>query len=137
MKETVPAPAPKTKRPRGSGSVIKLPGSRFWYILYYVNGKQRRESSQSGSRTVAEQLLRRRIGEATIGIHQPDKKLTYSNIPESLLLDYPNSRNKSLLTLADGTEFLGGLKHLDAFFDATPVSRIDSDLISRFIRHRH
>src|SRR2546422_2101655 len=136
MKETVQAPAPKTKRPRGSGSVIKLSGSRFWYILYYVNGKQRRESSQSESRTVAEQLLRRRIGESTIGIHQPDKKLTYSNIRESLLLDYRNSRNKSLLTLADGTEFLGGLKHLDAFFEATPVSRIDSDLISRFIRHR-
>src|SRR2546428_9783876 len=109
MKETVPAPAPKTKRPRGSGSVIKLPGSRFWYILYYVNGKQRRESSQSESRTVAEQLLRPPIGESPIWIHQPHKKLTYSNIRQSLLLDYPTHPNKTLPTLPDAAEFFGGL----------------------------
>jgi hypothetical protein len=51
-------------RTRGSGCVLKLANSRNWYISFYVNGKQLRESTGSESKSVAEALLRKRLAEA-------------------------------------------------------------------------
>jgi hypothetical protein len=48
-------------RTRGSGCVLKLANSRNWYISFYVNGKQLRESTGSESKSVAEALLRKRL----------------------------------------------------------------------------
>ena len=45
------------RRARGTGSVRKIAGSRFWYIFYYRDGKQIRESSKSEMQNVAEKLL--------------------------------------------------------------------------------
>ncbi len=104
MSTETPAP---TKRARGTGSVVKLPGSRFWYILFYVDGKQRRESTKSESRSVAESLLRQRLSEAENGHAQLDKKLRYEDIRTSLLLEYSNKQNKSLRHQKNGEASIG------------------------------
>ncbi len=61
----------RKRRPRGSGSIFKQAGSRFWWICYYVdvNGKAepRRESSKSEKITDAQKLLTKRLGEAQNG----------------------------------------------------------------------
>src|SRR5712691_7537911 len=125
-----------TKRARGTGSVVKLPGSRFWYILFYVDGKQRRESSKTESRQQAEALLRKRLSEAEDGHAQLDKKLRYEDVRASLLLEYSNKQNKSLRQQKNGEVSIGGLKHLDRFFKGVLVSRIDTDLIQKFVQQR-
>ncbi|PYU30752.1 MAG: hypothetical protein DMG28_17605 [Acidobacteria bacterium] len=126
----------ETKRARGTGSVVKLPGSRFWYILFYVDGKQRRESSKTESRAAAESLLRKRLGEAEDGRAQLDKKLRYEDVRASLLLEYSNKQNKSLRHQKNGDVSIGGLKHLDSFFTGMLVSRIDTDTIQEFVQQR-
>ena len=133
MSTETPAP---TKRARGTGSVVKLPGSRFWYILFYVDGKQRRESSKTESRQQAEALLRKRLSEAEDGHAQLDKKLRYEDVRASLLLEYSNKQNKSLRQQKNGEVSIGGLKHLDRFFKGVLVSRIDTDLIQKFVQQR-
>ena len=133
MSTETPAP---TKRARGTGSVVKLPGSRFWYILFYVDGKQRRESTKSESRSVAESLLRQRLSEAENGHAQLDKKLRYEDIRTSLLLEYSNKQNKSLRHQKNGEASIGGLKHLDKSFRGMLVSRIDTDSIQKFVQQR-
>ncbi len=133
MSTETPAP---TKRARGTGSVVKLPGSRFWYILFYVDGKQRRESSKTESRQQAEALLRKRLSEAEDGHAQLDKKLRYEDVRSSLLLEYSNKQNKSLRSQKNGEVSIGGLKHLDRFFQGVLVSRIDTDLIQKFVQQR-
>src|SRR2546426_2235176 len=126
----------ETKRARGTGSVVKLPGSRFWYILFYVDGKQRRESTKTESRAAAEVLLRRRLGEAGDGRPQLDKKLRYEDVRASLLLEYSNKQNKSLRQQRSGDVTIGGLKHLDGFFAGALVARIDTDTIQEFVKQR-
>jgi integrase len=131
-------PSKKAQRTRGTGCVTKISGSRFWYILYYQDGRQIRESSGSEVKQVAEQLLQKRLGEKALGFQpaQLSKKLKYEDVRRSLLDHYSNNRFHSLQKLADGKETIWGLNHLDDFFGGKPVSRITTDLLRSFIRLR-
>ena len=55
---------PKKKRPDGARVEI-----RTWWVAYYVNGSQTRESSKSQKYKDAENLLRRRIAELETGVY--------------------------------------------------------------------
>ncbi len=55
---------------RGNGRVFQR--GQVWWIAYYDNGRERRESSKSRQRKAAVRLLRQRLGEmATGGAHSP------------------------------------------------------------------
>jgi integrase len=112
------------KRQYGTGSVIKLPGSRFWYILYRVNGRQIRESSKTESKMEAEKLLQKRMGETGLGIRpeQDVKGVKYENIRDAWLASNKNG--------------YGAIKHLDQFFGGRRVISIDTDLLRVYIDHR-
>ena len=56
--------SPRKKRVRGSGNVFRRPGTRFWWIRYFVHGKRQDESSRSTKKTDAISLLRKRLEEA-------------------------------------------------------------------------
>jgi integrase len=60
----------KAKRQRGwgEGCVFEQPGSRWLYIQYYVNGKRRRESTKTESRTKAQKILTQRLADIGKGI---------------------------------------------------------------------
>src|ERR1039457_6174397 len=99
-------------RTKGTGCVMKLKDksgkeSRYWYILYYSNGRQVRESSKMESKQMAEGLLQRRLGEAGLGIRpqQDVKAVRYENVRDALLLEYKNQNRGSLFTAADGTRY--------------------------------
>ena len=59
---------------RGSGRVFKR-GS-IWWIGYYHNGREQRESSKSRDQKVAVRLLRQRLGELALGAGNPVSVLT-------------------------------------------------------------
>lgn len=54
---------------------LGLVEGRYWYVLYWANGPQSRESSESENKMVAQKLLERRMGEAGLGMRpQQDVK---------------------------------------------------------------
>jgi len=112
------------RRQYGTGSVIKLEGSRFWYILYRVDGRQIRESSKSESKMEAEKLLQKRMGESGLGLapEQDVKNVKYENIRDAWLASNKNG--------------YGAIKHLNAFFAGRRVISIDTDLLRVYIDHR-
>jgi integrase len=132
------------KRERGEGGLFRMKGSRMWYGQWYQNGKQVRVSLQTAVKQKAKGELRRKMGDAERGAapENETRKLRYGNLRQALLDDYTRRGNKSLQTLADGTETVWGLSALDKFFDYTSkhqgalVTSITVDKIRDFVRKR-
>jgi integrase len=126
------------KRPNGTGSIIKLKNkgeeSRFWYILYReANGRQVRESSKSEVWKDADDLLKKRMGEAGLGqqARQDLKAFKYDDIAESYIA---KAREKSVkfFTKADGSEYLRGVPNLDEFFKNMKLVDINERVLDRY-----
>ena len=92
-------------RDRGTGSVYlpkdpKNPGQQLktWWISYYVDGKRKRESSQSRKKSDAQALLKRRMGEHVLGLEIGDeaKRLTFEDLEAGFRRSYENSGRRSL-----------------------------------------
>lgn len=126
------------QRERGTGCVTRLPGSRNYYILYYDNGRQIRESTGTPIKQRAIALLQKRLGEKALGMApaQDLKQLKYEHIRQSLLDDYAMKRRHLLQAHADGSVKLDGLPHLDGFFQGRSVGAIAVDLLRKFITKR-
>ena len=59
---------------QGDGRVFQR--GQTWWVAYYLDGKERRESSKSRDRKAAVRLLRQRVGEVAAGAqHAPQPKL--------------------------------------------------------------
>jgi integrase len=125
-------------RKRGTGSVGKVAGSRFWYIWYRHNGKTVRESTHSESKMVAEGLLSQRLGQTALGIRpaQTVKRYRYEEARAALLADYEGSGRSSLVTRADGKRTICGLPQLDKYFAGRSAASITSDDVRDFISQR-
>lgn len=103
------------RRAKGEGSLIKRKGCRFWYASYYDKGLQKRVSTKTNVKQKALVKLRQLMGDRDRGLTPPNGKLRYGDLRAALLANYVERRNKSLNTLADGTETIVGLRQLDAF----------------------
>ncbi len=136
----------RPRRSRGTGSIVTLvswrlngknvskntPGavrteSPHWYILYRGrDGIQRREATRTDSKTKAEALLIKRLGEVVVGKtpEQDLKNLRYEEIRDSYLRENP------------AQEKYPGLQHVDAFFKGRKITHIDTNAIRDFIEHR-
>jgi integrase len=132
----------KGKRQYGTGSVVKLKNSdgsesRYWYVLYRVDGRQVRESSKSESKMEAEKLLQKRMGEAGMGRKPTNvKALKYEDIREAWLQEAKNRQRGTLYTTRAGTTTASGLPRLDAYFKSMKVTSIDTDCLRRYIAAR-
>jgi integrase len=132
------------KRERGEGGLFRMKNSRMWYGQWYQNGKQVRVSSKTDVKEKAKRELRRLMGDSERGAAPENisRKLRYGNLRQALLDDYTTRGNKSLQTLADGSETIWGLAALDEFFGYSntalglPVASITVDSIRKFIRKR-
>jgi integrase len=131
--------APKPKH----GSVLKLKSrdrngqereSKYFYILYYADGRQVRENTKTTDYNEAARQLQIRLGEDALGFKPAAdfKSLKYEDVREALIQDYEDEGVASLYTKEDGTKNVSGLAHLDKFFKNTPVSRIDTDKLRAF-----
>jgi integrase len=116
---------------KGEGSIIKLKQcnsptgeSKYWYILYYANGRQVRENSKCIEWKDAYDLLVSRRVEAKQG-KQPASdvaRIRYEDLRDSILKDYA----------ANNTRFRG-LLELNKFFKGMLASQITSDTIRDYI----
>jgi integrase len=136
----MPAPAapakPKRaerKRSHGEGRVY-LRGATWW-IQYYVNGEQVRESSKSEQKGVATDLLQRRLVAARNGELAP-VKVPYTAMRDLLYAKYAQERRKCLLTRADGTQYIGPVPALDRFFEEYNAQEITPIVCRQFIAAR-
>jgi integrase len=130
--------AKKKQRTRGKGSIGRVKGSPYFYIWYRSKGKTIRESTRSESKMVAAALLARRVTEAADGLPpaQEQKKFTYEDARATLIAHYEREKCSSLLTRADGTKDICGLKKLDAYFGGRHLADITSDDVEGFIKQR-
>jgi integrase len=135
---------------RGEGGMIKIRGCRFWYGQFYKDGKQIRVSTKTEIKEEAKKTLRRLMGDTERGIAPENelRKVRYGNLRAALLQNYVERGNKSLQTMADGSETISGLKPLDDFFECepskngnpekpgVPVTRLTTDAARDFARDR-
>jgi len=137
------------KPQHGQGTVIRLKqkdpkigevrDSKYFYILYYVAGRQVRENSKTDDYQEAYDLLVKRRTEAEKG-EQPASdiaRLRYEDIRDSLILDYTNRKVASLYQRKrDGKTTVQGLDYLNTFFKRKLVSQIDTGLLRKYISWR-
>lgn len=136
----------RPRRANGEGSLIKLPGCRFWYGQYYdQNGRKIRFSTRTPVKQVALDKLRKAMGDRDRGLAPLSdmRKITYAQLRAGLLASYVEKGNKSLTEDADGSERIPGLKPLDAFFGYSgadskgpSVVNITTDTAREFVRKR-
>lgn len=103
-----------------------------WWIKYYQNGKNIRESSNSKSKMVADRLLKRREGEIAQG-KIPGvffEKVTFEVLAEGLLQDYRINNKKSLDRIEAAVE------HLKGKFSGFKAVQITTPVISDYVIFR-
>lgn len=130
---------------KGDGSIIRLKQrnsptglSKFWYILYYVAGRQIRENTHTEQWQQAYDLLLRRRHESAKG-QQPVSEITrirYEDLRDALLEDYRLRHVGSPLSRHGGDKAFHGLKYVDKFFKNFTASQITPDAIRRYIAWR-
>jgi integrase len=123
----------KKRRPRGSGSIYRQPGSRFWWICYYdANGDPVRESSKSEKITVAQNMLKAKLGEVASGnfISPKVQRIAVSELFEAVLADYRN--NGQEIRFAEHNWKL----HLEPFFGHMRAANVGTDQLSAYIAKR-
>ncbi len=128
-------PRQRPRRDRGTGSVVKLPGSRNGWILYRVGGRQIRERLGSQVKQVALRLLPKRLGEREQGLApvQEIRRLRYETVRQMLPDDYALNRRRSRQAHADGSPKLDALPALDRFFAGRSVVTIATADLRPFI----
>jgi integrase len=124
-------------RLRGTGSIFRKQGTRFWQVSYYsIDGRQVQESSKSEKKSVAEAVLRDRLTKAEQGMPVAEmKKLSYEHMRASLLLDYETKGVKGLKKYKSGEPW-GLAQHLDPFFKGMSARSINTDMLHRYIKDR-
>jgi integrase len=108
---------------------------RIWWIQYYdASGRQRRESSHSKTRRVAEKLLQRRLVEKEKGELPTfqSRRLTYDDLRDAYYAEYQMLKRKSLRFDKDGKPRLDKIVRLDDFFSGYRVSEVTSDALRKF-----
>lgn len=120
------------RRPRGTGSIFKQEGSRFWWVCYSVNGKPVRESSKSEKITDAQNLLKKRNGEAESGNLIPPKiqRITVAELYDAVLTDYKN--NGQAFEWAE----MRWEKHVEPFFGHMRAANVGTDQLAAYIAKR-
>lgn len=124
------AGASTKRREYGAGRIWKF-GNRWW-VQYYVNGKQIRESSGSSTKAVAQKLLERRLGKKREDGDEllralKIKKLRYEDLRAAYIADYVTNARKSLRFDKDGKPRIDKVVRLDNFFSGYRVSAITTD----------
>jgi len=125
------------KRERGTGGLIRRPGSRMWYAqVHDANGKPKRYSTGTDVKQRAQGFLRNLLVDLDRGVPLISKKFRYEDLRVALIQNYIERGNKSLQTTADGEQTIWGLKALDGHFKGFQVSKITTDAARQFAQKR-
>jgi len=79
------------------------------------------------------------MGEAGLGLkpRQDVKNIRYEDLRDSLIVEYRTRGRASVFTHKDGSEYIGGMNHLDDFFKGRRATEISTDTIRRYIESKH
>jgi hypothetical protein len=118
---------------KGMGRVYKQAQSRFYWIEFWHNNTQYRESSKSEKKSDAERLLRKRLGEVEQGKFSHPKvvtRLTLDAMAQDLLNDYRIKENRSSAWAQRR------IKHLQRFFGNAYAHDITTANVKKYIDFR-
>jgi integrase len=103
----------------------------IWWIAYYHNGKEYRESSDSREEKDAIKLLKRRVQDLGRGIvGTKEERVTFEQLVEDLKNDYKVNGKRSL----DNVEL--SIRHLKEFFAGDKARHITTDRVRKYIAKR-
>jgi integrase len=121
------------KRPRGTGSILRMNGGNVLWIKYHRNGKPIRESAHTTKVKEAEKLLRSRLAAISTGTYVGPKleKVPVSELADDLVREYRINGRKSIDDLEARWEL-----HLKPFFGSLRAVEITSQLVAHYIDDR-
>jgi len=113
---------------RGMGRIYKQRRSRFYWIAYYVSGREVRESCHSEKRSAATRLLKRRLSEIHGGTYvgPSQERVPFTDLLDAVERDYVlnNRRDLSMLRYR--------LKRLKETFPLDRAMAVTTQRIERF-----
>lgn len=128
-------PKPKKKRrARGDGCVYRKENGRVWYIAYkHPDGRRKVESSRSERRSVAERLLRSRIGarEHHLPVIPRVEQFTFDEAANAVIDDFVANGKKSLVVVRRRIE-----KHLKPYFGGRRLVGISAMDVTAYVAKR-
>jgi integrase len=106
---------------------------RIWWLRWYVNGERQEESSGSTSKTVARDLLRRKLGAVAAGepVTAQIGRFRFEDAAKNLLTEYRVNDRRSI-DEADRRIRL----HLQPYFSGRRMAGITTDDVRAYIAHR-
>jgi integrase len=121
------------RRPRGTGSVLRMNGSNVLWIKYHRNGKPIRESAHTTKVKEAEKLLRARLAAISTGTYVGPKleKVRILELADDLVREYRINGRKSIDDLKARWEL-----HLKPFFGVLRAVEVTSQLVAHYIDTR-
>jgi integrase len=124
------------RRKRGQGRIWLREST--WWIQYYANGIQQRESAESENREAAERLLAKRRAEidADTFTGPAARRLRFDDMRDALYSDYKVNGRKSFRTGRDGKPYVCGVSHVEEFFLHNRALAITTSRIREYITRR-
>lgn len=132
---TAPKSKPKRRpRPKGTGSIFKPKGSRFYWIAYMSGGKRNYESTKSTVERVAQDLLTSRMGDTQRGIVVTPKlgKIKLGDGLKAVTNDLTNNARKT----ADETKRRINMHLLKFFSPEQRMNGVTTANIEAYKTHR-
>lgn len=125
--------APRRKRPSGSGSLFRYPGSSVYHMKWHVRGVPYRQATGTRNRLEAQAKLRAKLAEVATGTFVPPstERITVGELFDGLSRDYKINGKKSL----EDTEARWRL-HLEPAFGALRAVDVTSDRIHGYVEQR-
>ena len=120
------------KRPRGTGCLYRQPGSKIWWVQFHQNGQRFREPTGTDNKRKAQDYLRDKIAEASLGTYSPRaSQVTVAELVEAKLsLDRANA----LKSAADNETRWKA--HLQPAFGHFRASALSTPRLSRYVEER-
>src|ERR1035441_3404191 len=121
------------KRPRETGSILRMKGSTALWIKYHRNGKPVRESAHTTKVKEAEKLLRVRLATISTGTYVGPKleKVRISELADDLIREYRINGRKSIDDLKARWDL-----PLKPFFGVLRAVEMTSQLVAHYIDAR-
>ena len=125
-------PKVKAKRPRGTGSLYKQPGSKIWWVQFRQHGQRFRESTGTDNLRKAESYLRDKLAEVSLGTYSPRaSQVTVAELVEAKLTADRNNARKDVKTSVGrwNLHLKGALGHVKA-------RDLSSALLGKYVERR-
>src|SRR5579871_5045349 len=113
------------------GSVYRR--GRIWWIAYYRNNVQIRETTRTTDEVEARKILRIREGDIARGLPLTNRslKLRFKELLDDVVTDYEMNERRSLASLNARIN-----RHIEPYFGKARAAQIDTPSIKKYITHR-